>query len=341
MKNLFLIALVALSILSCSKETPSSKNPIQGEISDRNVKISFGPSNSTTKSPTIGTDEGETWEKTVTSMSIYIFKEDVDKIVAQRKLTDTEIAALEVDFVVPNCESGKKYTFYAVANKTPLVVTTKTDLLATVITDPEEYNSEYTTVTAGCARENGFVMSGSADATINETETIGLIMTLDRIVSKVAIQAKTTDIFASNYNGAIRVNKANIEKSATDCLLIKPTPVANRTMTQSITQASTLSEGFFKNLFYLYENASLTVGNRVNLKLEATYDADKDFTTTDDQQEIIYNIELEGSNANGVIERNAYYKLNILIDGLTGKDVTANIIFAPWNTVETSHNVGQ
>lgn len=343
MKKLLATALVALTLFSCSKEATekSSTNPHPEEVSDRVVTINFGSNKSETKTFFDGEVAGESWEKTITSMAIYIFKEDSEDIVVQRKLTSTEMTALAVNLVIPNCEKGKKYTFYAVANKTPLVVNTKSELLAVIIDSPTDYNGSFADVTTKSVRNEGFVMSGYVDATIEDlTKTLELSISLKRVVSKVAIQASTTDLFSATYNGAIRVDKAIIEKSATDCLLIEPTPVVNRTMDQSFAQTPNISDKFFQNLFYIYENATLADGNKVNIKLETTYDADGDFNTTPDQQPIIYNVEIKGDNQ-GAISRNTYYKLNIFIDGLTGKNVNATISIADWKTIETIHNVGQ
>ena len=88
------------------------------------------------------------------------------------------------------------------------------------------------------------------------------------------------------------------------------------------------------------ENGELTEGSRLLLTLGATYDRDGT-STTDDQAEVAYPIELSGDGA-GRFFRNGYYRVQALIDGLTGSELSVSISVADWETpVTQSVNLGQ
>ena len=107
-------------------------------------------------------------------------------------------------------------------------------------------------------------------------------------------------------------------------------------MTYTHTQTPASASGKMNNLFYVYENAALTAGNRVLLEINATYDLDGSDATTDDRSEVVYSVELTGKSA-GDILRNGYYRVSANISGLVGQDCEVSITVADWETPVTQN----
>ncbi|MFI3306912.1 MAG: DUF4906 domain-containing protein, partial [Rikenellaceae bacterium] len=91
---------------------------------------------------------------------------------------------------------------------------------------------------------------------------------------------------------------------------------------------------------YIYENGDLASGERVLMEINATFDADGNDETIDDQSEIIYSVELTG-DGEGAFTRNGFYTLAAAINGLVGQDCKVSISVADWETpVSQSVNLG-
>lgn len=166
-------------------------------------------------------------------------------------------------------------------------------------------------------------------------------VTLERTVAKIAVQASTTAEFSERYSGKVRINSAVLSKAASRSNLIAQQAPNTGPMTFTHTQAADELSGKFRNLFYVPENGELAEGSRLLLTLGATYDRDGNFSTTDDQAEVAYPVELSGDGA-GRFLRNGYYRVQALIDGLTGSELSVSISVADWEApVTQSVNLGQ
>ena len=112
-------------------------------------------------------------------------------------------------------------------------------------------------------------------------------------------------------------------------------------MNYSFTQTPNTGSNTYQNLFYIYENGALGIGSRVLLEMNATYDLDGNYSTTGDQAAMTYSVELDGKTG-GQIERNGYYKVNAVLNGLVGNNVSVTVSVADWETpVTQSVNLGQ
>lgn len=337
MKQLFFAAMAAMAMLcSCSKQNDEIIELSKGGV----VNISFTDDNPTTRAFFGTTAAAETWEKTLSSITVYAFNSSGNLLV-RRQFTSTELANKSASFALPGATVADNCEFYAVANTTIASVTTKSALLTTLESAASEYNGTFAEVSGATKRAAGFVMSGSATQAIAaKGSTTSVAITLKRSVAKVAIETVPSADFGSKYSGAIRVNSAKIIKAATQSLLIKPATPNTGAMNFTHTQNSNFVSNKYQNLFYLFENGALAAGARVAVELNATYDSDGNFATTTDQAPMSYTIELDG-NANGIIARNGYYRLAVSITGLSGNDATLSVTVADWETpVTQTVNVG-
>ena len=123
--------------------------------------------------------------------------------------------------------------------------------------------------------------------------------------------------------------------------VIKPARPSTGAMNYSFTQTPNTVSNTYQNLFYIYENGALGIGSRVLLEMNATYDLDGNYSTTGDQAAMTYSVELDGKTG-GQIERNGYYKVNAVLNGLVGNNVSVTVSVADWETpVTQSVNLGQ
>lgn len=231
--------------------------------------------------------------------------------------------------------------FYAVANIALGAINTKAELLALTETVAADYNGNFAEVSTKCRRTGGFLMTGSQTRMIAAAGSpTDVTIPLKRTVAKIAIQTTLSADFASKYPGKVRINTATLSKAASQTPYIggaaNPGGM-NFTCIQSAGEAS----GNYNNLFYLFENGTLSIGSRVTVTLDGLYDRDGNFSTTGDQTPVTYTTELTGA-ADGQLLRNGYYRVAVNVAGLTGQDVTATVTVADWQTpVTQSVNLGQ
>ena len=321
MKHLFLAAAVALGLLvSCNKE----ENEIYATSKGAVATVSFTDGEPATRSATA---EAETWEKTLNTVTMFVFDPSGDLMV-KRSFSATELSAKKATFALPDAVPGNVCEFYAVANLDVANVGDKTTLTALLERDAASYNGTFAEVSTKAIRTGGFVMSGMATETIAAGSTTDVAITLKRTVAKVAVQVTPSPRFGSLYQGAVRINSITLSNGATQ------TPVFQSDYNPgafnfSATQASDAASGKYRNLFYLFECPARNVGNRVKAIIHATYDMDGDFSTAAGQSSMTYEVELDGTSG-GEIRRNGYYRVDITINGLSGHDASLTITPAEW-----------
>ena len=321
MKHLFLSAAVALGLLvSCNKE----ENEIYATSKGAVATVSFTDGEPATRSATA---EAETWEKTLNTVTMFVFDPSGDLMV-KRSFSATELSAKKATFALPDAVPGNVCEFYAVANLDVANVGDKTTLTALLERDAASYNGTFAEVSTKAIRTGGFVMSGMATETIAAGSTTDVAITLKRTVAKVAVQVTPSPRFGSLYQGAVRINSITLSNGATQ------TPVFQSDYNPgafnfSATQASDAASGKYRNLFYLFECPARNVGNRVKAIIHATYDMDGDFSTAAGQSSMTYEVELDGTSG-GEIRRNGYYRVDITINGLSGHDASLTITPAEW-----------
>ena len=322
MKHLFLAATVALGLLvSCNKE----ENEIYATSKGAVATVSFTDGEPATRSATA---EAEPWEKTLNTVTMFVFDPSGDLMV-KRSFSVAELSAKKATFALPDAVPGNVCEFYAVANLDVANVGDKTTLTALLERDAVSYNGTFAEVSTKAARDGGFVMSGTTSKAVAAAgSTTDVAITLKRTVAKVAVQVSPSAQFGSIYQGAVRVNSITLSNGATQ------TPVFHSDYNPgafnfSATQASDAASGKYRNLFYLFECPARNVGNRVKAIVHATYDMDGDFSTAAGQSSMTYEVELDGASG-GEIRRNSCYRVDITINGLSGHDASLTITPAEW-----------
>lgn len=340
MKRLFFTAAAAALLCSCGKESVCEHTPAH-DTQGAAVTLSFDAGSSRTKSFFDPTATAESWEKSLSSVCVLVFGAD-GRLLVQRNFTYSELSAKKATFAIPNALAGQNCDFYVVANKTVDGISGKAALMALSETIPAEYNGTFAEVSTKAKRSGGFVMTGHTTKAIAAQGTkTDVAVTLERTVAKIAVQASTTAEFSERYSGKVRINSVVLSKAASRSNLIAQQTPNTGPMTFTHTQAADELSGKFRNLFYVPENGELAEGSRLLLTLGATYDRDGNFSTTDDQAEVTYPVELSGDGA-GRFLRNGYYRVQALIDGLTGSELSVSISVADWETpVTQSVNLGQ
>ena len=309
-KILFAVAMVATTLFaSCSKDANEGINqdltsPVKGSV----VTFSFASEGEQTRAFFSPTATAEAWEKSVSAVVIYAFKDG--EMQALRAFTDAEVAAKRATFPIDGVEAGDQCNFYAVANSVPMVGFIGEDEFLDLYEDiVASYNGTFAKVSTSSAMPNGFVMTGSTTATVTNGTT-NVAMTLKRTVAKVAVQTTKSDDFNNIYLGDIRVDDITVSKGATESYMWKRPTFHTGERTFSFMQSSNASGDNYQNLFYLYENGATS--DKVMLTINATYDTDGNFATTGDQRDLVYELPIEGKAA-GEIMRNGYYRINVKI----------------------------
>lgn len=279
------------------------------------------------------TAAAETWEKSLTSLTVYVFNSQ-GNLVAQRSFTSEELADKSATFALPHSAAGTTCDFYAVANLSLTGVTTKSALLSKVEASAADYNGTFAEVSTKAKRAGGFVMSASASKSIAEGSTTDVAMALRRTVAKLSVQTTIDAAFAEKYSGTITVTGVKLSKAASQSPVIAPATPSPGAMSYTHTQTATAAAGRYDNLFYVFENGALAEGNRVQLEITASYDADGSTSTTSDRTEIVYTVPVTGK-AGGAIVRNGYYRIEAAITGLVGSEVGLTITVADWESPVT------
>lgn len=341
MKNLFLMAAAITTLFcSCNKESICELTSASDTKSPA-VTLSFDGEISPTKAFFDPTATAESWEKSLSSVSVLVFGTD-GQLLVQRNFTDSELSLKKATFAIPNALAGQSCDFYVIANKTISGISNKAELMNLTETAPADYNGTFAEVSTKAKRSGGFIMTGhTTKAIASQGAQTNVSVTLKRTVAKIAIQASTTTEFSERYLGKVRINSAVLSKGASKGLLIAQSSPETGSMSYSHTQTTDEKSGKFCNLFYVLENGVLAEGNRLLLTLSATYDRDGNFSTTADQVDVTYPVELSGNGA-GQFIRNGYYRVQVQIDGLTGSEISASISVGDWETpVTQSVNLGE
>ena len=353
----FIIRLAAMAamtaaIVACDKENldPAPDNGRNESI----VELTLKNESAADRTRAFGAGTTEAWEKSISSAVLIVYNASGTQIL-RRVLTSSEVTAstsTPIKLVLPGVDADTSCDFYVVINRTVADnITTETALLAELESDIASYNGTYANVTTKAMRSGGFAMTGTVTAKI-VSGTTAVTVTVKRVVAKVEIQTSMTDSFRTKYgNGCVEVKKITLSRGAEKSYLIDQTASKYATVSSSFTSAqdaycdktgaSKTNAYKYNNLFYINEKAAAATGSRIKVVLDAIYDADGNLSTTADQVPLSYETELTGTT-DGKMLRNGSYKLNVNLDGLTGKDMTLSIAIANWEALSTQNvNVGK
>ena len=329
-KNFFsTIALIVVTLASCSKDL---EKPTPAPASDTpQVCITLADdTDADTRAFFNDTAVAEAWEKSLSSFTVFAFDMDSDHLILRRGFTAAELTAKTATFALPKSLAGKACAFYAVANYDVPAMQTRAELLALVERAIVDYNGTFAEVSTSAKRSGGFVMTGMNILNIGAGNTTTSVpIRLLRTVAKVAVRTTVDQIFAQKYGGTITVNSVKLSRSASQTRLFYHANLSTGAIDFTHTQVSAMESGVYRSLFYCYENGVLPEGGRVLLEIHATYDFDGNDATTDDRSEVVYPIELMGTDA-GQLLRNGYYRIAANITGLAGLDCSVSFTVADW-----------
>ncbi len=326
------VAMAAALFTACNKDNEPIV-PTPADVDGSTVCITL-TDDASTRAFFDTTATAETWEKSLSSLSVFAF-DNAGSLIIRRDFTSSELAAKSATFSLPKSAAGTECSFYAVANFDASAAKTKAALTALVESVAASYNGTFAEVSTKALRPGGFVMSGMKTQTVgavNSTTNVGI--SLKRTVAKVALQTTVDASFAQKYGGTITVNSVKLSKAASQSLVVAGAAHSAGAMIFTHTQTPANASGKYDSLFYIYENGALTAGNRVLLEIYATYDLDGNDATADDRSEVIYPIELTGKEA-GRISRNGYYHISANITGLVGQECAVSVSVADWETPVT------
>ena len=329
-------ALAAALFASCDKNDETINSVIPEAADGTRIAITLiGAGDTETRAFFDTTAKAEAWESSLSTLSVFAFDKG-GTLIVRRDFTSAELASKSATLALPKSTAGTECLFYAVANYDASSAKTRAALTALVENSAATYNGTFAEVSTKAKRSGGFVMSGSTSKTVgavNTTTNIGI--TLKRTVAKVALQTTIDPSFSQKYGGSLTVNSVKLSKAASQSLVVVGTPTPGA-MTFSHTQTPAMTSGKTNSLFYIFENGTLTAGNRILLEINTTYDSDGSTSTTDDRSEVTYSVELTGKAA-GEILRNGYYRVAANITGLVGQDCAVSVTVADWETPVTQN----
>ena len=190
MKKMILAATAALAMLaSCNKHTDEIADSATGSV----VKITLTDKTPETRAFFDQTAAAESWEKKIGTLTLFVFDGNGDAVL-QRNFTAAEISGQTATIPVPDAAPGQTYSFYAIANGSALSgIGTLDDLRSQAESEIADYNGTFDEVTTKAKRSAGFTMTGSATQAIAAAgQTTTVQIALERLVSKVAVQARPT-----------------------------------------------------------------------------------------------------------------------------------------------------
>ncbi len=322
----------AISVVSCSKDKDTADliSPVEGSI----VTISLTDGDST-RAFFDATAAAESWEKSVSSATIFAF-DDAGALLLRRGFSSSELTNSSATFALPGVVANDKVDIFVVANNDiPTSVTNYDTLKAIANSNLNDYNGEFSTVSTGAKRSEGFVMTAVSNVTISEGKT-AIAATLERTVAKVAVELTQSADFASNYSGTLKVKDVVVSNTPSTTTLASSFG-ANSSKNYTFTQNTNISGDKSQNLFYIYDSETPSSDDdKVLLTVNAIYDIDGDLSSTGDQSDVSYSILLEDGSAITKVTRNNYYRISGTISGLEGADAEISISVSDWASATDS-----
>lgn len=266
MKKMILAATAALAMLaSCNKHTDEIADSATGSV----VKITLTDKTPETRAFFDQTAAAESWEK----------KDQLPHAVRVRRQRGRRTATqlhrcgdfgTDGDHSRTGRRAGANVQLLCHRQRRALSgIGTLDDLRSQTESEIADYNGTFDEVTTKAKRSAGFTMTGSATQVIAQAgQTTTVQIALERLVSKVAVQATTDSKFASAYPGRVRIASATVSRAASSIFYFDvgtshsggtqnreysgETMPLSAAQTFSHTQAAKEQSGKYANLFYIY-----------------------------------------------------------------------------------------
>lgn len=318
MKKYFFI-LTALAVLcSCSKDGQE----IPGQPADeRNVTVSLSCEPLYTRGFFDDTAAAETWEKKIHTAVVLIFDQGGD-LLLRHDLSAAEAASGRAYLSVPALLlRGEELDFYAVANYTVGGdVTTLEQLQNLPDIDLDEYNHPAADfIMYSSKRSQGFVMSGSVRYRMPDYgQTADISIFLKRNVAKIAVRYTVSPDFYFMAGGDVMIESISIRQAASKAYVVEDNGIPAVNGYYGLRQNPSQDGA----LFYVYPSEE---GNYPYVEIIG------DFMHSDGHtSHVSFAAPLEGSG-NGVIERNGYYRIDVMI-GMEWGGVEWELAAKDWNS---------
>lgn len=248
MKKILFAAFAALSMIACNKDDATTIIPDIDHTPDGAIVAMRFTDETPTRAFFAEAAAAEAWEKSLSSLSVYVFNAKGD-LITLRDFTASELTARTATFALPHATAGTTCDFYAVANMSLSGVTTKSALLAKLETSAADYNGTFAEVSTQAKRSGGFVMTAGVSKAIAEGGTTSIALTLKRTVAKIAVQTSVDASFNSKYSGTLTVTGTKLLRAASHTPIIAPATPTPGAMTYTHTQAPATASGKNNNLF--------------------------------------------------------------------------------------------
>lgn len=377
---------LALVVFSCNKNSNEIDLPAQEK---GHFKISFVNNdgfqlNAPTKAEVydfFGATEAMAQENILNNVTLFAYPSGSaapadDVPVLKHTFTAAEIKAKKAIFSLPSTEdpTGKLYDFYVVANHDDL---TRGALLAIELkeSDLTTYNkttsgkslfngttgvfTDVSTPTLGARNEggkdNGFTMAGvtmAVAANLNAQAPRDVEVKLNRVVNKIAVRARYTELFKNKYitpyNATLVIKEIRLHSLRASSNLILPAAatttlanaiVINHTQEPSISVIANATTGegeFWDAMVYSFENGSTVApsADKPQIEIIAEYDFDGD-GLDNSPVTITYKATAVTGDGDGLLKRNGFYKINVKINGLTPQEIIATFVVENWSVPAT------
>lgn len=342
MKNIFIIMAAALAAIlpSCSKDDDVATSAVTPESTSKEVTIKL-TSDIITKAFFDPSASAETWEKQVNSATIILdhysdMSSSPDQSIHEVFLA-SDFSDNSVTISLQDVNVGDVLAASVVAN-----VETPEGIYATRIYEDfikylgvEYYNGTFAEVYNGAKRSEGFPLYAIGYIAIEDLDAAVMPLTLSRSVSKIAIETTISDNFNNpdQFPGDLRVDAITAYTSYDRYVDLDEYDTHY--------QASNKSGDKFQNLFYMAHS------NKHEFHLSATYDADGDFTTTDDQTPVSYIFALLNDYGESIeLLVNRYYRVSVNInsadvDTSSECDIDISLSVSDWEqTADQNVDIG-
>lgn len=330
-KYIYMMAVAIAAICSsCSKDNDVTQSftPPTTESEGQEVTINF-TTDAATRAFFDEDAVAESWEKQINKMTIFLVRyyvpvQGVMEVVS-KELTASEIANGSVTMLLESVNLNNFIGISIVANLDVPDDASPLNIYSTVISPLDEsyYNGTFAEVSASAKHNYGFPMYGIGSTVVTDVNNVGVSIELKRDVSKIAIETSLSDNFNNSnmYAGDLRIDDITVRTSDKvnsdfeDC--------------DTHTQASNKSGDKYQNLFYMQASYSN------HFLVNATYDADGDFTTTNDQKQVTYEFSIDDEDGtNKSLVANCYYRIRVTVNTLDVGRVDLSVSTSDWLSIE-------
>ncbi len=327
-----ILSLLMLFLLSCSDKYEDSESNLEGSEKEVmfSINLEMEPLSITTRGFFDDTAETKPWEMELNTLFLSIHMDNENNnVLKQYTFTRAEIESGKILVSVPEAYINKQVRFLAYANYVNIpsfsvpwtIFSKKSGSINT-------YSGTYNDVAInGIVPKGGFEMAGTILMTCpTAKEIVPVTIHLERLVNKFAIKTFIGDDFRERYHGGdLKVLNVKLNNVNSISYLLRQNDIA--VGSTSLNQDAVYNEGYYNNLFYLFES-----DNQIEITLDCLFDKDGDFSKTNDQERFTYKFYTSIGSVN-TGRRNDYHRLSITIHTLPNNISPHFTLDEEWSTI--------